>query len=163
MPGPKASQIVLTTNQKRILEQRVRFRTCLQHEGKRARILLEAATGLDNQAIARLVGLERGSVRRWRQRWFHAKDLLISVEEDDEADLESCIGEVLSDQPRSGGPTTFTPEQVCQIIALACEKPEESERPVTHWTPQELAAEAVKRGIVENISPRTIGRFLKRG
>ncbi len=46
-------------------------------------------------------------------------------------------------------------------MALACEKPEASERPVSTWTPHELAEEAVKRGIVEQISPRTVERFLK--
>jgi putative transposase len=50
-----------------------------------------------------------------------------------------------------------------QIIALACESPSEAGRPVSHWTPAELADEAVKRGIVEEISPRSVGRFLKRG
>jgi hypothetical protein len=32
---------------------------------------------------------------------------------------------------------------------------------VSHWTPTELAAEAIKRGIVEKISPRSVGRFLR--
>lgn len=42
------------------------------------------------------------------------------------------------------------------------EKPEKSGRPVSHWTPIELADEAVKRGIVKEISPRSVGHFLKR-
>jgi putative transposase len=48
-----------------------------------------------------------------------------------------------------------------QIMALACEKPEAADRPVSNWTPHELADEAVKRGIVKQISPRTVERFLK--
>jgi putative transposase len=56
----------------------------------------------------------------------------------------------------------FSTEQVVQIVALACENPEASGYPVSHWSPRELATEAVKRGIVEKISPRSIGRFLKR-
>ena len=40
---------------------------------------------------------------------------------------------------------------------------EDSGRPITHWTPPELADEAKKRGIVESISPRSVGRFLGRG
>jgi len=48
-------------------------------------------------------------------------------------------------------------------MALACEPPEHSERPISHWTPRELAAEAIKRGIVETISERHVGRFLKAG
>jgi hypothetical protein len=46
-------------------------------------------------------------------------------------------------------------------MALACEAPADSERPISHWTPREVAAEAIKRGIVETISERHVGRFLK--
>jgi putative transposase len=69
----------------------------------------------------------------------------------------------LHDAPRPGTPATFTVEQWCQIMALACEPPEDSARPISHWTPRELAAEAIKRGIVETISERHVGRFLKSG
>ena len=48
-----------------------------------------------------------------------------------------------------------------QIVALACEAPKASEHPVSHWTPTELATEAVKRHIVKKISPRSVGRFLR--
>jgi putative transposase len=48
-----------------------------------------------------------------------------------------------------------------QIMALACEKPEAAARPVSSWTPRELADAAAGRGIVEQISPRTVERFLK--
>ncbi len=58
---------------------------------------------------------------------------------------------------------TFSAEQVVQIVALACEPPPDSDRPVSHWTPRELAEEAVTRHIVPTISPRSVGRFLKRG
>ena len=40
------------------------------------------------------------------------------------------------------------------IMALACEKPEMADRPVSTWTPRELADEAIKRGIVTQISAR---------
>ena len=46
-------------------------------------------------------------------------------------------------------------------MAIACERPEDSEIPFTHWTQQEIADEAVKRGIVGQISQRSVGRFLK--
>lgn len=68
---------------------------------------------------------------------------------------------MLSDAYRSGTPPTFSAEQVVEIIALACEAPSDSERPVSHWTPKEIAAEAVKRKIVESISPQSVERFLK--
>ena len=57
-------------------------------------------------------------------------------------------------------PPKFTPEEITGIIALACESPADSGLPVSHWTPPELAREAVRRGIVESISPRQVDRFL---
>jgi transposase len=72
------------------------------------------------------------------------------------------VVERLSDAPRCGAPARITAEQICAIVALACERPKESGRPVTHWSQQELADEAMKRGIVEQISQRSVGRFLKR-
>ncbi len=50
-----------------------------------------------------------------------------------------------------------------QVVAVACEQPQSSNRPISHWTPRELALEVVKRGIVPEISPRSVARFLKRG
>jgi hypothetical protein len=73
----------------------------------------------------------------------------------------ALIEQILGDRPRSGTTASFSVEQVVQIVALACESPEQSERPVSHWTARELAAEAMKRGIVAQISPRSAGRFLK--
>jgi transposase len=79
------------------------------------------------------------------------------------ASLTDKIIELLQDNDRSGAPAKFTPEQLCQIVALACEiTPEECHRPVSHWTARELAEEATQRKIVPSISPRHAGRFLKK-
>jgi hypothetical protein len=61
-----------------------------------------------------------------------------------------------------GAPATILPEQICAIVALACERPEESGVPISQWSASDLAREAVRRGIVTSISPRSVGRFLKR-
>jgi len=73
------------------------------------------------------------------------------------------IEEKLADEARSGAPATFTPEQICAIVALACERPDEVEDgpPITHCSARELADVAIGKGIVEQISPRTVGRILK--
>lgn len=104
----------------------------------------------------------------WRGAWLSAAPRLLEVEEaggggGEEKELRLCIEEALADSPRSGTPATFTAEQICQIVALACESPGECGRPVTHWSPPELADEAIKRGIVESVSPRSVGRFSKGG
>ncbi|MGI2909685.1 helix-turn-helix domain-containing protein, partial [Tolypothrix sp. VBCCA 56010] len=68
----------------------------------------------------------------------------------------------LWDQPREGAPVKFSAEQVTQIIAIACEKPEASGYPISHWSGEELADAAIKRGVVESISAGSVQRFLKR-
>jgi len=76
------------------------------------------------------------------------------------AELRIGIGKLLADKPRPGSPGLFSAEHVCQVIALACETPPSY---LSHWTRKGLVNEAVKRGIVEEISPTTVGRFLKSG
>ena len=68
--------------------------------------------------------------------------------------------ERLADAPRPGGPTTFSLEQILQLFAMACEKPENYGRPISHWTSRELADEVSKQGIVKSISPRHVGRLM---
>jgi len=123
-----------------------------------------SADGLCNEEQGRRIGIDRQRVRRWRSRWAEYEHRLATAEEASlvDRDLAKLMREVLSDAPRPGGPSTFTAEQVAQIISLACEPPAEHELPVSHWTPRELAAAAVKRGIVETISERQVGRFLAR-
>jgi putative transposase len=147
-----------------MLAHLVRRTTTTQGLVRRARIVLAAAEGANNQQVADRLGFDRETVRLWRGRWLEARERLAAAEEEaDEKKLRRCIEDVLDDAPRSGGPPTFTPEQICSIVALACEDPRDSGRAVTHWTPPELADEAIKRGIVQSISPRSVGRFLGRG
>ena len=70
------------------------------------------------------------------------------------------VVERLADAPRPGGPMTFSLEQMLQLFAIACEKPEDYGRPISHWTARELADEVVKQGIVTSISPRHVGRLM---
>jgi putative transposase len=67
----------------------------------------------------------------------------------------------LQDAPRPGAPARITADQRCQIEAVACEKPEGSERPITYWSACEIADELKKRKIVDNISHRHAARLLK--
>ena len=160
----KAKRVQLSERQQTILKRLSRARRTRAGMRERVRFVLTAATDEPNEHQAKRFGVDRQRVRRWRNRWVEAEQRLRAAEQQGatEADLEGLINEVLSDRPRSGGPTTFRPEQVADIIALACEKPVDSGLPVTHWTPAELAREAVKRRIVAGISPRQVDRFLKR-
>jgi putative transposase len=162
--GPQPTEICLTECQRAILEELVRRHQTPQVEVLRARIVLEAATGARNTHIAHTLGLDPKTVHLWWRRWAGAAERLRASEAEGGAQaVRQVICTLLADAPRSGCPATFTAEQPCQLRVLAGEAPEASGRPVTQWTPHELADEAGKRGIVESISPRTVGRFLKRG
>ena len=161
--GPQSVPIQLTERQRAILEELVRCRTRLQYEVVRATLILKAAGGARNQQIADEMQLDVQTVRLWRHRWAHASAQFSAMEPDvDEQALRKLVCHALADAPRSGRPGTFTPEQLWQIVAVACEAPAASGRPVPHWTPTELADEVITRGIVTSISSRSVGRFLKR-
>ncbi len=147
MPGPKPPEVVLSEEERQELKQLTRAYKTAQQIVFRARLILLLAQGHNAPGTARQLGTTRKTVRLWRRYWFERAEL--------------PVVERLQDAERSGAPATFTAEQWCQIIALACEPPDLSGRPISHWTPRELANEAVKRGIVERISTRHVGRFLK--
>ena len=113
----------------------------------------------------RQMRLNRGTVQVWCRRWCALAPRLAQREADEGSDkaLTTRMVEALADHPRAGTPATFTAEQMVQIVAVACEDPADSGRPVSHWTPREVAEEVRKRGIVEAISTRSVGRFLKSG
>jgi hypothetical protein len=54
----------------------------------------------------------------------------------------------------------FPPEVVVQVKALACELPAQSNLPLSRFSRQDLAKEAIARGIVAQISGATIWRWL---
>lgn len=165
MRGPKPPPIVLTARQQTVLEQIIRRQTNPQHLVRRAHIILTAATTLNNDQVAQTLGLDRGTVRSWRGRWLAAADHLDASEAADSTDhaLTACVQTVLADTPRPGTPDTFTAEQLVQIVELACSRPQDANRPTNYWIAREIADEAIKRGIVTTISPRTVERFLKSG
>lgn len=162
MPGPTPTPILLTPQQETLLHRITQRHTAPQRLVRRARLILLAGQGLNNAQIARKLDLGLKTVKRWRARWLEALPKLEAAAQADGAHLRPCIAETLADEPRPGAPPGFSAEQVAQIFALACQAPEQIGRPVTHWTESELADEAIKQGIVETISPRTVGRFLKR-
>ncbi len=120
----------------------------------RARIILAAADGENNSQLARRLGIEPDTARLWRTRWLALAPLPLA---------ELSVAERLEDAPRPGGPCRITAEQVCQIVALACEVPAAAGRPISQWTGREVADEVITRGIVAAISPRHAARLRKRG
>jgi transposase len=108
----------------------------------RARIVLAAADGASNPAIAAAVGVHVDTARKWRRRFVE----------------QGMAG--LSDADRPGRPRRFTAVQTAQVKALACELPATRGVPLSRWSAADLADEAVCAGIVADISPTTVARWL---
>ncbi|MCA1836546.1 MAG: helix-turn-helix domain-containing protein [Actinobacteria bacterium] len=153
MATPFPPRVVLSNQERSELERLVRAFTTGQQLALRARIVLLAGEGWNNLQIARELGVDDETPGHWRKRWLQFRDVPLE---------EVSVAKRLADAPKPGAPAKFTPEQVCQIIALACEKPADSERPISQWSHRELADEIMQRGIVDSISPRHAGRLLKR-
>jgi len=134
--------IILSAADETILTARARSARAEHREVIRARIVLATADGDANAAIATELGLHVDTVRKWRRRFRqHGLD-------------------GLTDRPRSGRPTRFTPVQVVEIKALACTPPPDTGVPLARWSIAELVTEAVGQGLVAAISPATVRRWL---
>lgn len=116
---------------------------------QRANIILMADEGKRYQDIAGELRVRKATVSIWTQRWATAPE-------------NATVIEKLQDLPRSGKPDKFTPEQLCKIFAIACEKPEDHGKPITHWTHRELAKTVTEKKIVDSISESYLGELLKK-
>ncbi len=149
MPKSASTPLKLDESEREQLQQLVNRHNTPQQLALRAAIILLADKGRNHQEIARELGISRDMARLWRNRWL------------DLSQKEVPVVERLQDAERSGAPATFSLEQILQLFAMACEKPETYGRPISEWTAQELADEMVKQGIVASISPRHVGRLLE--
>jgi putative transposase len=149
LPKSAPPALDLENKERQQLQQLVNRHNTPQQLALRASIILLADEGHNHREIARELNISRDMARLWRTRWLILSEKDIAVEER------------LQDAERSGAPATFSLEQIVQLFAIACENPEVYERPISQWTARELADEMVKQGIVENISPRHVGRLLK--
>ena len=134
-------RIVLSGEEEAVLAARVRSVRSPYRDRLRAQIVLAAAAGSTNAAIAARVGLHVDTVRKWRRRFAAA----------------GLAG--LKDSPRSGRPPVFTAADRAEAIALACALPAESSVPLSRWSCPELARELATRCQIA-ASASTIGRWL---
>jgi transposase len=140
--GRSPFAVTLTASQRRFLKRLVRRHTAQQRQVTRARIVLLAAAGLANAAIARKLGIAPNTVGKWRKRF----------------SLEGFDG--LADRKRSGRPRTFPPTVVAYAKAVACELPRTRGVPLSRWSLAELRDELVASGLVSQISTTTLWRWL---
>ena len=152
MRGPKPDPLSLSEIERTALERLIRRHTTAQQVALRGRIILEANAGKNNSQIGRSLGVSVETVRAWRKRWLALQNIAL-------ADLS--VQERLRDVPRPGRRSQITAEQICQVMAMACEQPKD--RPISQWTGREIADEVMRRGIIKQISPRHAARLLKKG
>ncbi len=91
MPRKSPYVLDLTTDQRRELEVRARRYTLPYRDVVRAKIVLMAAEGLDNDEIAARLDTRREIVSKWRKRFFE----------------QGLAG--LEERPRGGRPPAFSP------------------------------------------------------
>ena len=154
MRGPKPPPITLTATERQNLLALTCAHRTPQQLALRAQIILAAATGANNAAIARQFAITVDTARLWRTRWLGFQPIPRAA---------LSVAERLTDVPRAGRPSQITAEAVCRIEGLACEAPSLSGRPISQWSAREVADEIMARGILPQISPRHAARLLKRG
>jgi transposase len=169
-PRRAAPLVALSAEEKAQLERIDRQHTAPCRLVQRARIILLAAQGQSVSKIAATLRVCTNTVRKWVGRYADQSEQPPETSTGADAPLATPVPEPaepppsklprLADAPRPGRPDTFTGEEFCRIIALACERPEDHGRPITHWTASELKDEVQRDGIVASISARHIGRLL---
>ena len=120
MPSPKLEPLVLSTEERQVLEGWARRRKTSQALALRSRIVLSSADGASITAVAADLGVSRDTVRKWRGRFAVSR-------------LEG-----LSDEPRPGAPRTISDEQVELVITKTLE--ERGPGQDTHWSTRSMAA-----------------------
>jgi transposase len=120
MPSPVAAAVALSDEERAVLMSWSRRLKTANGLAVRSRIVLAAADGLGNTAIAHELGIAVSSARKWRSR-FVAQRL-----------------EGLTDEPRPGRPRTVTDEQVEAVITRTLET---APADATHWSTRSLAAQ----------------------
>jgi len=118
MPSPIAAEIVLTDDERAELEGWTRRRKSAAGLALRARIVLAAADGGSNVELAERLELDRGTVRKWRNRFVQYR----------------CDG--LLDEPRPGRPRVVGDEQIKALITTTLES---SPKDATHWSTRSMA------------------------
>ena len=134
--------IVLSAAQRQALTGIIRAGKSQQRLALRARIVLAAADGDGNAAIATRLGVCVDTVRTWRYRWA----------------LDPGVAS-LTDAKRCGRPAGFTTVQVVHVKALACQPPPAA-MGLSRWSCPELARQAITSGVCASVSPSTVRRWL---
>ena len=103
---------------------------------RRAHILLQAAEGGSDEAIAAALHTNRSTVERTRRRF-----------------VQEGTERALRDRPRPGAPRKLDGKQEALLLALACSSPPEGQ---ARWSRRLLADRLVTVGVVDALSGETV-------
>jgi transposase len=107
---------------------------------KRAQILLAAASGVPDEAIAHSLCVGGSTVYRTKRRF-----------------VEGNLDKAVHEEPRPGATRKLTGQEEALLVATACSRPPEGR---ARWTIELLAGEMVRLTDHESISPETVRRRL---
>ena len=142
--GPQANRLRLTRKTKRELRRIVRRHHAPFAVVQRVKMILLAARGVGTTAIARRLDCDPRTVRKWKARF-----------------CANRRAETLEDAPRSGRPSRTTVAQRCELVQLACERPDGVVTPFRQvWTYQTLS-DALHARIGHRLSVSEVGRILR--
>jgi transposase len=114
----RRAEVVLSSEEREVLERWARRPTSAQALALRSRIVLAAAAGEQSKEIAARLGCSKDTVGKWRGR-FARRGL-----------------DGLHDEPRPGKPRSIGDEEIERVIVKTLEEqPEDS----THWSTRSLA------------------------
>jgi transposase len=137
----KKYRITLGDEERDQLEQLLHSGTHATRKVTRARILLKAAAGWEDNAIAEALSVGRATVERLRQRF-----------------VEEGLG-ALAERPRPGTPPKLDEKAEARLIAEACSDAPEGRK---RWTLHLLADRVVALGLAESYSYESVRRVLKK-
>ncbi len=106
----------------------------------KVRIILAGANGNSFPGAAKELKCNRETVTRWLKHWVERSDKLTAFER-------------LKESPRPREKPKFTEEQICLIVAMSCDKPEDHGYPLSHWSEalQSTGHAAQDKGITPSI------------
>ena len=117
--GDRRFAIELTAAGRFELEGLANRQRTAQGLARRARIVLAAAEGMENQVIARTVGADENTVGKWRRRFAERRV------------------DGLYDEPRSGAPRQIGHDEIAETIRLTLETIPPA---ATHWSLRSMGA-----------------------
>src|SRR6202012_3074 len=135
MPLPAAPKLVLSSSDHKQLLELSGYRSTPRGIALRVEIILSAADGIANHAIARNLGTSLPTVLLWRKRF-----------------QDGGMAALLEDRPRSGRPKEISEQKEAEVVRLTIKtKP----RDATHWSVRAMAAS-------QKVSPATVQRIWKK-